>query len=101
MGGKNTARGFSLASRPKANIDLAKQGPYNTKMNYPGKEAYTFPHGPSHTSPCMDPYFRSPEYQAKKERWLREAEIIAGITIPIDRDRDEKPDDETEEDEEN
>lgn len=63
-------------------------------MKYPGKEAYHFPVGPSHTSPCMNPYFRSPEYQAKKERWLLEAGITAGITILIDHDRDEKPDDE-------
>ncbi|AKB81138.1 hypothetical protein MSBR3_0560 [Methanosarcina barkeri 3] len=63
-------------------------------MKYPGKEAYHFPVGPSHTSPCMDPYFRSPEYQAKKERWLLETGITAGITILIDHDRDEKTGDE-------
>lgn len=35
-------------------------------MKYPGKEAYHFPAGSSHTSPCTSPYFRSPEYREKK-----------------------------------
>lgn len=85
--------GFKLA-KSKSNIESAKKEPYNTKMKYPGKEAYHFPAGPSHTSPCMDPYFRSPEYQAKKGKWRREAGITAGITILMDHDREEKPDDE-------
>lgn len=29
------------------------------KMKYPGKEAYHFPTGITHTSPCMDIYWRS------------------------------------------
>lgn len=87
MVGKNTARGFSLANRPKANIDPAKQGPYNTKMKYPGKEAYTFSHGPSHTSPCMSLY------------WLH-MPIRQGKKI-LDTEHDEKPDEEAEETEEN
>jgi len=29
------------------------------KMTYPGKESYHFPAGPSHTSPCQDPYWRA------------------------------------------
>jgi hypothetical protein len=85
MVGKNTARGFSLANRPKANIDPAKQGPYNTKMNYPGKEAYTFPHGPSHTSPCMSLYWR-------EKAALREQELKARkISRPENIEHEEKP----------
>ncbi len=60
-------------------------------MKYPGKEAYHFPAGTSHTSPCMDPYFSSPKYQAKKEKWKREADTLKKATL-IDRDHDEKPD---------
>lgn len=63
-------------------------------MKYPGPEAYHFPAGPSHTSPCMDPYFRSTAYQSKKEQWKCEAGITAGTAIPIDHDHDEKSDDE-------
>lgn len=86
MVGKNTARGFSLANRPKANIDPAKQGPYTTKMKYPGKEAYTFPHGPAHTSPCMSLY------------WLH-IPIRAGTNKKEEHDHEEKPEDsEAEED---
>lgn len=70
-------------------------------MKYLGPEAYHFPAGPSHTSPCMDPYFRSPAYQVKKEQWKREAGIITGTAIPTDYDHDEKPDYETEESDEN
>lgn len=29
------------------------------KMTYPGKEAYHFPSGVSHTSPCMSSFWRS------------------------------------------
>lgn len=45
-------------------------------MNYPGIEAYHFPVGDSHESPCMDLYFRSKEYQEKKEGWMRDAGIF-------------------------
>ena len=63
-------------------------------MKYPGKEAYHFPAGSSHTSPCMSPYFRSKEYQAKKAQWFREAGITAGAAIPREQDHEEKPDEE-------
>lgn len=42
------------------------------------KSAYHFPAGPSHESPCMDPYFSSPEYLAKREQWMRDAGILQG-----------------------
>jgi hypothetical protein len=36
-------------------------------MKYPGKEAYHFPTGHSHTSPCMSSYWRAkPIHQGKK-----------------------------------
>lgn len=70
-------------------------------MKYPGPEAYHFPAGLSHISPCMSQYFRSPEYQAKKEQWMREAGITAGAAIPTDHDYDEKPEEEDNEPEEN
>lgn len=47
------------------------------KMTYPGKEAYHFPSGKSHTSPCMDPYWRA--------KPIREGNVRDEI------DRDEKP----------
>jgi hypothetical protein len=31
---------------------------HDYKMKYPGKEAYHFPVGPSHLSPCMDSFWR-------------------------------------------
>ena len=42
----------------------------------PGEGAYHFPIGESHESPCMDPYFRSIEYLAKKEQWMKDAGIL-------------------------
>lgn len=30
----------------------------NYQTKYPGPEAYHFPSGPSHNSPCMDEYWR-------------------------------------------
>jgi len=48
----------------------------NFQIAYPGPEAYHFPAGVSHESPCMSSYFRSKEYQEKKEGWMREAGIF-------------------------
>jgi hypothetical protein len=91
MAGKNAVRNAGLASRPKANIDPAKQGPYNTKMNYPGKEAYTFPHGPSHTSPCMSLCWR--EKAALREQELKARKIPRSEFI----EHEEKPEEPEEE----
>lgn len=33
----------------------------NFKMPYPGIEAYVFPSGPKHLSPCQDPFWRGQE----------------------------------------
>ncbi len=60
-------------------------------MKYPPKSAYTFSSGPSHESPCMDPHFRSPEYQAMKEQRMRAAGIIKG-EVKIEFEHEEKPD---------
>lgn len=32
---------------------------HDYKMKYPGKDAYHFPVGPSHLSPCMDSFWRN------------------------------------------
>lgn len=48
---------------------------YSSISNKP-KSAYHFPPGQSHESPCMDPYFRSAEYQSKREQWMRDAGIL-------------------------
>jgi hypothetical protein len=40
-------------------------------MKYPGPEAYHFPSGPSHNSPCMDQYWRA---QPIRQSELREEE---------------------------
>jgi len=37
-------------------------------MKYPGKEAYHFPEGSSHESPCMSPYWRSQPIRQGKKR---------------------------------
>jgi hypothetical protein len=40
----------------------------NYKMTYPGPEAYHFPAGTKHESPCMSEYWRSqPIRQGKKK----------------------------------
>jgi hypothetical protein len=70
-------------------------------MKYPGKEAYYFPTGPSNLSPCIDPYFRSSEYQAKKEQWMHETGITAGSTTRRDYEHEEKPDESEEEENDN
>jgi hypothetical protein len=31
------------------------------KMKYPGREAYVFPEGTKHLSPCEDPFWRAQE----------------------------------------
>lgn len=46
------------------------------QMIYPKKSAYHFPVGSAHESPCMDSYFRSPEYLEQKEQWMRDAGIL-------------------------
>ena len=43
----------------------------NFQMKYPGPEAYHFPSGPSHNSPCMDQYWRA---QPIRQSELREEE---------------------------
>lgn len=48
----------------------------NFQITYPGPEAYHFPAGFSHESPCMSPYFRSNEYLSQKEQWMKDAGIF-------------------------
>lgn len=38
------------------------------KMTYPGPEAYHFPSGPSHTSPCMSAFWRAQPIRTGKPR---------------------------------
>lgn len=38
------------------------------KMSYPGPEAYHFPSGPSHNSPCMDQYWRAQPIRQSEPR---------------------------------
>lgn len=40
----------------------------NFKIQFPGPEGYHFPAGPSHNSPCMDPYWRSQPIRQGKAR---------------------------------
>lgn len=50
------------------------------QMKYPGKDAYHFPTGPKHESPCMSSFWRAQE-------------IRQGI-MREEIDRDEKPEEE-------
>ncbi len=65
------------------------------QMKYPPKSAYTFSSGPFHESQCMDPYFRSPEYQAIKERRMRAAGILQR-DVEREIEHEENPDLESE-----
>lgn len=56
--------------------DKSNTSTLNFQMNYLGIEAYHFSTGVSHVSPCMSSYFRSKEYQGKKEGWMRDAGIL-------------------------
>jgi hypothetical protein len=38
------------------------------QMKYPGQEAYHFPSGPSHNSPCMDQYWRAQPIRQSEPR---------------------------------
>lgn len=38
------------------------------QMPYPGPEAYHFPSGPSHNSPCMDQYWRAQPIRQSEPR---------------------------------
>ena len=40
----------------------------NFKIKHPCPEAYNFPAGPSHESPCMSPYWRSQPIRQGKIR---------------------------------
>mgnify|MGYP007017321270 CR=1 FL=1 len=60
-----------MTERSKSNTSTI-----NFQIAYPGPEAYHFPVGVSHESPCMSSYFRSKEYLSQKEQWMKDAGIF-------------------------